>query len=165
VENQSAGPGEGGGGREQADRRGLPGRGARQRRGDRRPGGAEGRPDLLARLTAGREVVLVSATNGKTTTTRLIAEALRAAGPVASNALGANMPAGITAAMAGDRAAEFAVIEVDEKYLPGVTRQTTPKAIALLNLSRDQLDRAAETRMMAQKLARGLADTGRPTPR
>jgi UDP-N-acetylmuramyl tripeptide synthase len=101
----------------------------------------------------------VSATNGKTTTTRLVAEALRARGPVASNALGANMPAGITAAMAEDRDAEFAVIEVDEKYLPGVAEQTRPQAIALLNLSRDQLDRAAETRMMAQKWRDGLAGT------
>jgi len=116
-------------------------------------------PELLARLTAGRECVLVSATNGKTTTTRLIAEALRAVGQVASNALGANMPAGITAAMAQDREAQYAVIEVDEKYLPGVARQTKPKAIALLNLSRDQLDRAAETRMMAQRWRDGLAGT------
>jgi UDP-N-acetylmuramyl tripeptide synthase len=116
-------------------------------------------PDLLARLASGRECVLVSATNGKTTTTRLIAEALRALGPVASNALGANMPAGITAAMADDRAARYAVIEVDEKYLPAVARQTAPKAIALLNLSRDQLDRAAETRMLAQRWRDGLAGT------
>jgi len=116
-------------------------------------------PELLRRLTAGRACVLVSATNGKTTTTRLVSEALRAKGPVASNALGANMPAGITAAMAEDRAAEYAVIEVDEKYLPGVAEQVKPRAIALLNLSRDQLDRAAETRMMAQKWRDGLADT------
>jgi UDP-N-acetylmuramyl tripeptide synthase len=116
-------------------------------------------PELLSRLTAGRACVLVSATNGKTTTTRLVAEALRAKGPVASNALGANMPAGITAAMAEDRAAEYAVIEVDEKYLPGVAEQTKPRAVALLNLSRDQLDRAAETRMMAQKWRDGLAET------
>ena len=116
-------------------------------------------PELLARLTAGRDCVLVSATNGKTTTTRLIAEALRAVGPVASNALGANMPAGITAAMAQDRDARFAVIEVDEKYLAGVAEQTHPKAIALLNLSRDQLDRAAETRMLAQRWRDGLAGT------
>jgi len=116
-------------------------------------------PELLRRLTAGRRCVLVSATNGKTTTTRLIAEALRAKGPVASNALGANMPAGITAAMAADREAGYAVIEVDEKYLPGVAAQTRPKAIALLNLSRDQLDRAAETRMLAQKWRDGLAGT------
>jgi UDP-N-acetylmuramyl tripeptide synthase len=116
-------------------------------------------PELLRRLTAGRACVLVSATNGKTTTTRLVAEALRAKGPVASNALGANMPAGITAAMAEDRAAEYAVIEVDEKYLPGVAEQVKPRAIALLNLSRDQLDRAAETRMMAQRWRDGLAET------
>jgi UDP-N-acetylmuramyl tripeptide synthase len=116
-------------------------------------------PALLRRLTAGRSCVLVSATNGKTTTTRLVAEALRAKGPVASNALGANMPAGITAAMASDRTARFAVIEVDEKYLPGVAEQTAPAAIALLNLSRDQLDRAAETRMLAQRWRDGLAGT------
>jgi UDP-N-acetylmuramyl tripeptide synthase len=117
-------------------------------------------PELLARLSAGRACVLVSATNGKTTTTRLIAEALRAVGQVASNALGANMPAGITAAMAADRGARYAVIEVDEKYLPAVAAQTAPQAIALLNLSRDQLDRAAETRMMAQRWRDGLAGTG-----
>ncbi|MFF1907048.1 MurT ligase domain-containing protein [Kitasatospora sp. NPDC058218] len=116
-------------------------------------------PDLLATLADHLDVVLVSATNGKTTTTRLIAEALRAAGPVVSNALGANMPAGITSALAGGSDARFGVIEVDEKYLAGVARDTNPKAIALLNLSRDQLDRAAETRMMAEKWREGLQDT------
>ena len=60
-------------------------------------------PDLLARLARNLDVVLVSATNGKTTTTRLIAEALRASGPVVSNALGANMPAGITSARVVDQ--------------------------------------------------------------
>ncbi|MFE4720975.1 MurT ligase domain-containing protein, partial [Streptomyces sp. NPDC056728] len=111
----------------------------------------------LGRLAQHLDVVLVSATNGKTTTTRLIAEALRAAGPVVSNALGANMPAGITSALAGGSDAKFGVIEVDEKYLAGVARDTAPKAIALLNLSRDQLDRAAETRMLAEKWREGLA--------
>ncbi|MFC7216928.1 MurT ligase domain-containing protein [Streptomyces polyrhachis] len=116
-------------------------------------------PDLLAALAANLDVVLVSATNGKTTTTRLIAEALRAAGPVVSNALGANMPAGITSALAGGSDARYGVIEVDEKYLAGVARDVDPKAIALLNLSRDQLDRAAETRMLAEKWREGLAGT------
>jgi UDP-N-acetylmuramyl tripeptide synthase len=116
-------------------------------------------PDLLATLSEHLDVVLVSATNGKTTTTRLIAEALRAVGPVVSNALGANMPAGITAALAGGSDARFGVIEVDEKYLAMVARDTRPKAIALLNLSRDQLDRAAETRMMAEKWREGLKDS------
>ncbi|MCF6522416.1 MurT ligase domain-containing protein [Streptomyces sp. JJ36] len=114
-------------------------------------------PDLLARLARHLDVILVSATNGKTTTTRLIAEALRAAGGVVSNALGANMPAGITSALAGGSEAQYAVIEVDEKYLATVARDVTPKAIALLNLSRDQLDRAAETRMLAERWREGLA--------
>ena len=51
------------------------------------------------------------------------------------------------------------MIEVDEKYLAGVARDVTPKAIALLNLSRDQLDRAAETRMLAENWREGLAGT------
>jgi UDP-N-acetylmuramyl tripeptide synthase len=114
-------------------------------------------PDLLARLAQNLDVTLVSATNGKTTTTRLIAEALGAAGEVVSNALGANMPAGITSALAGGSDAKFGVIEVDEKYLAGVARDTDPKCIALLNLSRDQLDRAAETRMLAENWREGLS--------
>lgn len=116
-------------------------------------------PDLLARLANHLDVVLVSATNGKTTTTRLVAEALRASGPVVSNALGANMPAGITSALAGGSDARYGVIEVDEKYLATVARDVTPKAIALLNLSRDQLDRAAETRMLAERWREGLSGT------
>ncbi|WP_042417322.1 MurT ligase domain-containing protein [Streptacidiphilus anmyonensis] len=116
-------------------------------------------PDLLRRVSEGLDVVLVSATNGKTTTTRLIAEALKAAGPVVSNALGANMPAGITSALADSGEARFGVIEVDEKYLNMVARDTNPKAIALLNLSRDQLDRSSETRMLAEKWREGLAGT------
>ena len=114
-------------------------------------------PDLLQRLAQHLDVILVSATNGKTTTTRLIAEALRANGEVVSNALGANMPAGITSALAGGSKARYGVIEVDEKYLSGVARDVTPKAIALLNLSRDQLDRAAETRMLAEHWREGLS--------
>lgn len=116
-------------------------------------------PDLLHRLAQHLDVTLVSATNGKTTTTRLIAEALKAAGPVVSNALGANMPAGITSALAGGADARYGVIEVDEKYLVGVAQATDPKCIALLNLSRDQLDRAAETRMLAENWREGLASS------
>lgn len=116
-------------------------------------------PDLLRTLSQHLDVVLISATNGKTTTTRLIAEALRAAGQVVSNALGANMPAGITSALAAGAEARYGVIEVDEKYLTTVARDTNPKVIALLNLSRDQLDRSSETRMLAEKWRQGLQDT------
>ncbi|MGP4111840.1 MurT ligase domain-containing protein [Streptomyces sp. 4N509B] len=116
-------------------------------------------PELLSRLAAHLDVVLVSATNGKTTTTRLLAEALRAGGEVVSNALGANMPAGITSALSSGAQARYGVLEVDEKYLTSVAAAVSPKAVALLNLSRDQLDRAAETRMLAERWREGLKDS------
>ncbi|ASW57859.1 MurT ligase domain-containing protein [Plantactinospora sp. KBS50] len=107
-------------------------------------------PELLAHLANGRSIALVSGTNGKTTTTRLTAAALGALGPVATNSFGANMPSGHTSALAKAGHTPYAVLEVDEHYLPRVIEATEPRAIALLNLSRDQLDRAKEVAMMAQ---------------
>ncbi len=107
-------------------------------------------PDLLGHLAAGRAIALVSGTNGKTTTTRLTAAALGVLGTVATNSFGANMPTGHTSALAKAGATPFAVLEVDEHYLARVIAETTPRVVALLNLSRDQLDRAKEVAMMAQ---------------
>ena len=56
-------------------------------------------PDLLRQLARDRKLALVSATNGKTTTTRLITSALLELGEVATNAFGANMPAGHVSAL------------------------------------------------------------------
>ena len=106
-------------------------------------------PHLLPRLAAGRRTTLVSGTNGKTTTTRLLAAALGTLGPVASNHLGANMPPGIVAALGGDPAAPFAALEVDERWLGPVLEQVGPATVLLLNLSRDQLDRSHEVRKIA----------------
>jgi UDP-N-acetylmuramyl tripeptide synthase len=107
-------------------------------------------PSLLARLSAGRVVALVSGTNGKTTTTRLLAAALGAGGdPVVSNDTGANMPAGHLAALVDGPAGVPVVLEVDEAYLPTSAAALRPGAIVLLNLSRDQLDRINEVRMLA----------------
>ncbi|WP_433049470.1 MurT ligase domain-containing protein [Dactylosporangium sp. CS-033363] len=106
-------------------------------------------PNLLAELAAGREIALISGTNGKTTTTRLTAAAMGVLGDVATNSLGANMPTGHTSALAKAGATPYAVLEVDEHYLKQVLDQTRPKVVALLNLSRDQLDRAKEVAMMA----------------
>ena len=106
-------------------------------------------PDLLAHLAAGRQVALVSGTNGKTTTTRLTAAAMGVLGDVATNSLGANMPTGHTSALARAGHTPYAVLEVDEHYLGQVIDATTPHVVALLNLSRDQLDRAKEVAMMA----------------
>ncbi len=115
-------------------------------------------PDLLAHLAAGRDIALVSGTNGKTTTTRLTAAALRVLGPVATNSYGANMPSGHTSALAKAGETPYAVLEVDEHYLPRVLAATSPRVIALLNLSRDQLDRAKEVAMMAQLWRDALRD-------
>jgi UDP-N-acetylmuramyl tripeptide synthase len=114
-------------------------------------------PDLLSHLAAGRAVALVSGTNGKTTTTKLTAAALGVLGPVATNAFGANMPTGHTSALAKAGATPYAVLEVDEHYLARVLEETAPRAVALLNLSRDQLDRAKEVAMMAQLWKSALA--------
>jgi UDP-N-acetylmuramyl tripeptide synthase len=115
-------------------------------------------PNLLANLAAGREIALISGTNGKTTTTRLTAAAIGVLGPVATNSLGANMPTGHTSALAKAGATPYAVLEVDEHYLAQVLTATNPKVVALLNLSRDQLDRAKEVAMMAALWRSALAD-------
>ncbi len=107
-------------------------------------------PNLLAHLAVGREIALVSGTNGKTTTTRLTAAALGVRGEVATNSFGANMPTGHTSALARAGDTPYAVLEVDEHYLPQVLAATNPKVVALLNLSRDQLDRAKEVAMIAE---------------
>jgi UDP-N-acetylmuramyl tripeptide synthase len=115
-------------------------------------------PDLLAHLATGRAIALVSGTNGKTTTTRLTAAALEVlGGGVATNSFGANMPTGHTSALAKAGATAFAVLEVDEHYLARVIDETSPRVVALLNLSRDQLDRAKEVAMMAQLWRTALA--------
>ena len=107
-------------------------------------------PELLTHLAEGRRIALISGTNGKTTTTRLTTAALGVLGEVATNSLGANMPSGHTSALAKAGDTPLAVLEVDEHYLPQVLTATRPEVVALLNLSRDQLDRAKEVAMMAQ---------------
>jgi lipid II isoglutaminyl synthase (glutamine-hydrolysing) len=115
-------------------------------------------PDLVRLLAAGRQIVLVTGTNGKTTTTRLITAALGALGQeVASNAFGANMAAGLAAALGQAPDAPFGVLEVDERYLPAMIETTRPKVVTLLNLSRDQMDRAAEIWLVARRWREALA--------
>ncbi len=116
-------------------------------------------PQLLALLAEGRQVALVSGTNGKTTTTRFTAAAVGVLGDVATNSFGANMPTGHTTALAQAQRAPYAVLEVDEHYLRTVLAQTTPRVIALLNLSRDQLDRAMEVGMIAENWRKALTGT------
>jgi lipid II isoglutaminyl synthase (glutamine-hydrolysing) len=112
-------------------------------------------PNLLHELASDRAVIVVSGTNGKTTTTALVAAGW--GGPVATNATGSNMPAGHVAALVASRATRV-VLEADEAWLAEVVRRVTPRVVVLLNLSRDQLDRASEVRQMAERWRRCFSD-------
>lgn len=112
---------------------------------------------LLRQLGSGRRTVLVTGTNGKSTTTRMVASALGSLGPVATNSEGANMDAGLIAALAVAQDAGLAALEVDEMHLPHVADAVEPRVIVLLNLSRDQLDRVGEINAIERTLRAGLA--------
>jgi UDP-N-acetylmuramyl tripeptide synthase len=115
---------------------------------------------ILRQLGAGRRVVVVTGTNGKSTTTRMTAAALEtlgAKGSVATNAEGANMDAGLVAALAADRRAMLAALEVDEMHVPHVLDAVGAAVVILLNLSRDQLDRVGEINVIERTLRAGLA--------
>jgi UDP-N-acetylmuramyl tripeptide synthase len=112
---------------------------------------------ILGQLGAGKRSVVVTGTNGKSTTTRMTAAALATIGPVATNAEGANMDAGLVAALAGARKAELAALEVDEMHVPHVADAVDPAVVVLLNLSRDQLDRVGEINHIERTLRGGLA--------
>lgn len=110
-------------------------------------------PDVLARLARGRTSIVVTGTNGKTTTSHLVAAALRGRGPVAHNASGSNMVDGATAALILAPRARLCVLEVDELHLAPVLDAVRPDVLVLLNLSRDQLDRVSEVRATARGIA------------
>jgi lipid II isoglutaminyl synthase (glutamine-hydrolysing) len=112
---------------------------------------------VLRQLGEGRRTVVVTGTNGKSTTTRMVAAALGTLGAVATNAEGANMDAGLVAALAADRRATLAALEVDEMHVPHVSDAVEPSAVVLLNLSRDQLDRVGEINVIERTLRAGLA--------
>jgi lipid II isoglutaminyl synthase (glutamine-hydrolysing) len=112
---------------------------------------------ILRQLGVDRRSVVVTGTNGKSTTTRMTAAALATLGPVATNAEGANMDAGLIAALAGSRTAQLAALEVDEMHVPHVADAIDPGVIVLLNLSRDQLDRVGEINHIERTLRAGLA--------
>jgi UDP-N-acetylmuramyl tripeptide synthase len=107
-------------------------------------------PHGLANLARSRTVAVVSGTNGKTTTTSMLSAALQTIEPVATNLAGANMYGGMVSAMASSRA-RIVVLETDEAHVPKTIESTSPRLMVLLNLSRDQLDRAGEVRMLAEK--------------
>ena len=125
-------------------------------------------PRLIA--TLGRRLdggaVLITGTNGKTTTARLLADMLAAAGrPSVHNREGSNLTRGIASALAAasdwrghprDPSA-LALMETDEATLPAAARLLQPRAVAFTNLFRDQLDRYGEVDGVAARWREALA--------
>lgn len=107
-------------------------------------------PDATSTLARGHRVVLVSGTNGKSTSTAMLAAALEVQRRPASNADGANTPAGLCWTVANASAPDI-VLEVDEAWLPWAVRTFDPVAVVLLNLARDQLHRNPEVSRLAQR--------------
>ena len=112
---------------------------------------------VLRQLGAGRRTAVITGTNGKSTTTRMLTAALATMGEVATNGEGANMDAGLVAALASARGAGLAALEVDEMHVPHVCDALHPAVVVLLNLSRDQLDRVGEINHIERTLRSGLA--------
>ena len=122
-------------------------------------------PDALRRLAQGRRIVLVSGTNGKSTTTKLLSTAMSATGRVITNPDGSNLVAGLTTALLLERSAPFdvAVLEVDEVALPAALVATSADVLCLLNLSRDQLDRMGEVASHVPRWSRAIAGATQTT--
>ena len=109
---------------------------------------------MSSQLEAGS--VLVSATNGKTTTAAMIAAALERSGrPLVHNRAGSNMSWGVATALldAGRERGQLGLFEVDEAWLPAVAADVQPRLLLLSNLFRDQLDRYGELELLADRWA------------
>ncbi len=120
----------------------------------------------ISRLASGlrRGSVVISATNGKTTTAAMIASILAEAQlSVVHNTAGANMAGGVASSLLeassrrGVPAADLGLFEVDEFWLVAVAEQLEPRAILLGNLFRDQLDRYGELETIADRWAELVA--------
>ena len=123
-------------------------------------------PHVLAKLAGDltHGAVVITGTNGKTTTSRLVTWLLEGAGhKVVSNRAGANLIFGATAAaldaadVDGRLRAEWGVFEIDEASLPRAIQEIRPKATLVLNLFRDQLDRYGELESIAKKIESALS--------
>jgi UDP-N-acetylmuramyl tripeptide synthase len=118
-------------------------------------------PGLIGKLTAAIPdgVVVVTGTNGKTTTARMIAAMLSGSGRVViANRTGSNLARGVAAALVdawrgGAVRADIAVFEVDEAAVRSLAPMLRPRLIVVTNLARDQLDRFGELATTASHVA------------
>ena len=120
-------------------------------------------PDLLARLSGGVKTVVITGTNGKTTSARILEQALREQGwDCLANRSGANLLSGITTefvmncTLGGKMKKHWAVIECDEAAAVRVFPQLRPQVVVVTNLFRDQLDRYGEVTHTLGNIRRAL---------
>ena len=141
---------------------------SRQGGGTSLPGKVLLRMDRRAVSRLGRQLprgsVIVSATNGKTTTANMIASVLKRVGiSHAHNRTGANMPGGVATALlarsrgGGMSGVELGLFEVDEAWVETLVDELQPHTVVLGNLFRDQLDRYGELERLADGWARLIA--------
>jgi len=112
--------------------------------------------DLAPKLERGS--IMVVGTNGKTTVTNMLADALEAAGmTVLCNRTGANLDSGIATTLLQGGDAQWGVFESDELWLAKSLPQLQPRYVLLLNLFRDQLDRCGEIDTIQQSIIGALS--------
>jgi len=126
-------------------------------------------PNAFADLLQGHRVLAVSGTNGKTTTTHLLAAAVRSglgadARRVVTNADGANLHYGIASALSQQPRSDIAVLETDERVVSDMIAHARPELLVLLNFSRDQLDRHHEIKALGRSWRAALAAAGAVGP-
>ncbi len=106
-------------------------------------------PEAISLLAQNKEVILISGTNGKTSTTKAVAAIISQLGEVATSTSGSNLAWGVANALISS--APYAVLEIDELHLPAIIAQTDPTVVLLLNLTRDQLHRMHEVKRVADR--------------
>ncbi len=125
-------------------------------------------PDVLKSLgqNIAEEIIVVTGTNGKTTTSNMIAQILIEHDySIVHNSAGANMLAGITTAflastnLGGTKVLDYALLETDEANVPLLIKEVTPKVVLITNFFRDQLDRFGELDNTINLIKDGLRNT------
>lgn len=109
------------------------------------------------------EIVMISGTNGKTTTSNLIGHTLRKNNiNIIHNNEGANMVAGITSSFViqSNKDTKIAIIEIDEGSIPRVLKEMTPTMMVVTNFFRDQMDRFGEIDTMVENIANTIKGRG-----
>ena len=123
-------------------------------------------PDVIAHLaTRLREgSVAVVGTNGKTTTTNLLADVIEASGKtVVCNRTGANLDSGVATSLLQSKGADWGVFETDELWLARILPRLQATYVLLLNLFRDQLDRCGEIDRIQESIIGALRSSPNTT--